>query len=313
MKVNTNNNVYDSENQDFEKDLDGMLKTCRPARFDNSRIKARVHEKIMMEKRARRRVRRFYYMAFTAAACIAVAVTLIINFMKPGSIDLSTATLAEATDKGYNEVNVGPGKRMEIMLPDGSRLIANANTRVLYPDEFRGDERRVYAFGEVYLQVTKDPARRFIVESEGFEVKVYGTTFNVCNTTDSTAQVVLVEGSVEVATDSHSSIRLQPDDMAELESGEITSLHKVDAIEYTLWADGLVSLHGVRLSDVVARLNSYYGIGIELDGNIADEKIYGKLDLHDSIDNVLLSIQDIVPVEILKDGTSITMRSITMN
>ncbi|MDE6449856.1 MAG: DUF4974 domain-containing protein, partial [Muribaculaceae bacterium] len=52
-----------------------------------------------------------------------------------------------------------------------------------------------------------------------------------------------------------------------------------------------------------------YGLRIDCDDSLSDVKVFGKLDLHDSIDKVLESIGNIVPMEIEREGSLITMRT----
>jgi len=286
-----------------------LLESCRPEAIDNTRIKKMVHARILAERLAqKRRVRRLAMRWGVAAACISVLCVVVSRFISPAELDLSTATLAETDAAGYKELLVAPGKRVDLTLSDGTRMVANSCSRVLYPETFDGDVRRIFVDGEVFLEVAKDARHPFVVESRGFDVKVLGTTFNICNTSDSTASVVLVEGSVEVTTDSDSRVKLKPNDLVDLVNGEVSSLRQVDAVEYTLWVDGLLSLHGESLGSLLERLSGHYGLAIECDGSLSGVKVYGKLDLRDSIDDVLVAIKEIVPMEIEREGSLITMR-----
>ena len=294
------------------RDLERVLGACRPEKFDNTRIKALVHQKMRVEELARRsRMRRRAAAWLSVAACAVFVVAAGLAYMggrTPDRLsDLSGTELAEA---GCNELSVGVGERKQIVLPDGSRLIANAGTRVVWPESFDGEDvRRIYASGEVFLEVAKDPEHPFIVESQGFEVKVLGTTFNICNMSDSTAAVVLVEGRVEVSTGSDESVRMAPDDMLELCNGNIASLRKVDTSDYTAWTRGLLALHGIELGELSAKLSRYYGVEVVCDESLSDVRIYGKLDLRDSIGDVLGAISDIVPMKIEHDGSKISLRA----
>ena len=290
--------------------LESILCSCRKEPVDNSRIKSLVHGRILAEKLARTRRMLRLSMWGGVAACFALLCMVGARFISTGeTIDLSTATLAEADEAGYREVVVQSGKRAELILPDGSRMVANSHSRVLYPERFDGDERRIYVDGEVYLEVAKDAGHPFVVESRGFDVRVLGTTFNICNTSDSTAQVVLVEGSVEVTTERDSKVRMRPSDLVDLVNGEVSSMRQVDVNDYTLWVDGLLSLRGERLGKLIGRLSEHYGVEIDCDASLSDVKVYGKLDLHDSIDKVLESVGKIVPMEIEREGSLITMRT----
>lgn len=290
--------------------LEAIFGSCRPEPIDNSRIKSLVHGRILAEKLARTRRMLRVSMWSGVAACIGLLCMVGARFVNTGTeIDLSSATLAEVDNAGYREVVIQPGKRAELILPDGTRLVANSHSRVLYPERFEGAERRIYADGEVYLEVTKDADRPFVVESRGFDVRVLGTTFNICNTSDSTAQVVLVEGAVEVTTDHDSKVKMRPNDLVDLVNGEVASMRQVDTNDYTLWVDGLLSLRGERLGRLIERLSEHYGLRIDCDDSLSDVKVFGKLDLHDSIDKVLESIGNIVPMEIEREGSLITMRT----
>lgn len=290
--------------------LEAILGACRLEPVDNTRIKNLVREKIMREKMEKmRRTRRLVWSVISAAACVAVLVVLALNFIVPQGIDLSASTMAEVREAGYNELIVAPGKRAELRLSDGTRLVANARSRVLYPDRFEGSERRIFVNGEVYLEVSKDREHPFVVESEGFDVRVLGTVFTICNSSDSTASVVLVEGSVEVTTDRDQSVRLKPSDMVDLANGEIASLRQVDTGDYTAWTKGLLALRGETLSSLATRLSDHYGLEIVCDRRLSDVKVYGKLDLRDSVDQVMSAISEIVPMKVEREGNRLTMKS----
>lgn len=89
---------------------------------------------------------------------------------------------------------VGGYQRMK--LPDGSIVDLNAETEIR--EQFTAGERRVTLVrGEAAFQVTKNPARPFIVQADGVEVRAVGTAFNVCLKSDS-VQVLVTEGRVRV-------------------------------------------------------------------------------------------------------------------
>ena len=178
---------------------------------------------------------------------------------------------------------------------------------MVYPEKFTGKERRIYVNGEVYLEVAKDKDHPFIVESDGFDIRVLGTIFNVDNMSEGTANIVLVEGSINLTTSKDQSVTLKPNDLVELQKGEIESLKQVDPYEYTSWIKGFVSLRGESISDLARRLSDYYGVKVKCDKQIAGAKVYGKLDLRDSIEDVLTSLKEIVPMKITIKGTEVSL------
>lgn len=300
-----NENITPSTRTQEDAELNRLLSRTQPVPFDNTRIKSLFHEKVEAERRRVRSFRRRMVGSFIgAAAVVAVILTLSLGlFTAKDNAPLSTLSAGQLADAGYSDIHVLPGGREEIHLPDGSVLMANAGTHLIYPNEFTGRERRIYADGEIYIIVAKDKEHPFIVESRNFDVRVLGTTFNVQNSSDSTAAVVLVEGSVEILnSDSKPIARLRPSDMAEMLRGNVTSLRQVDTSEYTSWTDGLMTLRGETLGSLIRRLSRYYATDISCDAALSDVKIYGKLDLRDSVGQILTSIEEIVPMKITRNG-----------
>ena len=292
-----------------DKRLESMLSVCRGQHIDSSRIKSLVHAKIQADEMQKRMASRRSRGWFAAAAVIVVLLTVgIVHFVGPKSVRISSIPADELASGGYCELVVPAGKTDELRLSDGTVLKVNSGSRVLYPEQFEGKERRIYAFGEVYLQVAKDKEHPFIVESDGFDVKVLGTTFNVCNYSDSTASVVLVEGSVEVLGGGDESVRMRPCDKCDILNGGIESLTQVDPANYTAWTRGLIYIDGESLGSLAERLSRHYGRRIECEAALANVKIYGKLDLRDSVETTMAAIAETVPMQLAFSADRITMK-----
>lgn len=199
----------------------------------------------------------------------------------------------------YSQLIVPAGKRVRLQLADGTHLMLNSMSRVVYPQRFDEKERRIYAEGEIYLEVAPDKARPFIVESSDFDLKVLGTKFNI-STYDALkeTQIVLVEGSVEVTgTDKHKAV-LKPNELLSLEEGKIVDCRSVDVADYISWTKGWIHFKGDDLSEVISRLQIYYGVSISCDKSLSNERIYGKLELKENLDDMLYNIQQIIPFKI---------------
>jgi transmembrane sensor len=85
---------------------------------------------------------------------------------------------------GWNSLNQKSIKTQiaqsrEITLPDGSLVTLNAGSRLTYPRNFGKESRLVGLKGEAFFEVKKNPAKPFIIQLEGAEIKVLGTSFNV--------------------------------------------------------------------------------------------------------------------------------------
>lgn len=198
--------------------------------------------------------------------------------------------VAEGKKEKKEEINqliVPKGRRVDITFSDGTRMYVNAGTRVFYPAVFKKDKREIVVEGEVYLDVTKDPSRPFIVKTNGFDVKVLGTQFNICAyKEDVSASVVLVDGRVEVHSGKNDKSILSPNQMIEInEKG--TDIREVDVFEYICWKDNMMMLTDRRVGETLDRLSRYYGRTIWYNEEIGNIPISGKLDLRENMEDVI--------------------------
>ena len=100
----------------------------------------------------------------------------------------------------YNTLyNPRGSKVISLRLNDGSIVWLNSQSSIRYPVAFVGDERQVEITGEAYFEVAKNLTKKFIVASNGLNIEVLGTHFNVNSYNDNkNIKVTLLEGSVKI-------------------------------------------------------------------------------------------------------------------
>lgn len=108
----------------------------------------------------------------------------------------SRPTVAEAQK---SEIVAKKGAKTHLVLPDGTSVWLNSDSRLLYDARFNDAIREVTLEGEAYFDVVKNPKRPFIVHTSGIDVKVLGTAFNVKSyPQEPTIEATLIHGSIEV-------------------------------------------------------------------------------------------------------------------
>jgi len=196
----------------------------------------------------------------------------------------------------YNQLIVPKGKRSSIVFGDGTKLWVNSGSRIVYPISFEKDKREIYVEGEVYLEVTKDKSRPFIVSTNKMNIAVLGTSFNVtAYTTDKEQSVVLVTGAVEVNTDSNKKIALTPNNRLTYTGGQL-DVENVDASLYVSWVEGLYIYNSEKLGTILDRLSRYYGKTITYDARVSELRCSGKLDMKDELQDVLTGLAQTAPI-----------------
>ena len=122
-------------------------------------------------------------------------------------------------DEVMNTVTVPQGQRVHLTLSDGTKVWLNAKTKMEYPQSFKvSDQRIVKVDGEAYFEVSKT-GQPFIVNVNGMQVEVLGTTFNISAYPNEEYQTTLVNGSVRVSAEKGESLILKPSQQATIVSG----------------------------------------------------------------------------------------------
>lgn len=127
----------------------------------------------------------FYWMKVAAVLVALCSISLVLfNYLKPGEeVMLSMQT----TDQSRIDT-----------LPDGSVISLNKNSLLLYPKNFKGDQRLVtLQRGEAFFTVAHDKNKPFIISVNDIKVRVVGTSFNIKSAANVT-EVIVETGIVQV-------------------------------------------------------------------------------------------------------------------
>jgi len=196
----------------------------------------------------------------------------------------------------YNKLIVPRGKKIQLILSDASKIWVNSGSQIVFPVIFSQDTRDVFAEGEVYLDVAHDVKKPFIVKTDNFDVKVLGTSFNICTYKELVSSVALLKGHVMVDDNKGGKAELRPDQLITIEENGIGTKREVNAAEYAGWTENLLILHAEPVASVLDRLSIYYDITFDVDKSVKDLPISGKLDLTKDIKDIMRIISKTVPV-----------------
>lgn len=184
-------------------------------------------------------------------------------------IKIDSATLnykhgANAADGkiAYNKVSVPRGGEYKLVLNDGTRVHLNSMSSLRYPVSFGSKTRQVELDGEAYFEVSKT-GQPFIVNANGMDVEVLGTTFNLSAYKNEPRQTTLVSGSVRVRTGNGNSRIIKPSQQASIAPGaNQIDVRTVDTAFYTSWIHGKIKFKDQRLEDIMKTLSRWYDMDI---------------------------------------------------
>lgn len=194
----------------------------------------------------------------------------------------------------WTECSTAYGQTRQLTLADGTQLWLNAGSRVLYPTDFHGRERRVYISGEVYLDVAKDPARPFCVSADGTEIRVLGTQFNVkAYLGEKEITTTLVSGSIEMRLPgTEEAYRLTPGKTLQYDrtSGNI-ALYTTPDYNYPAWFRGEFTFHNETLEAIAAELERKFDVRIVIrNPELTDIRFFAGFVNDESVDEILAAL-----------------------
>jgi transmembrane sensor len=241
--------------------------------------------------------RRMLWLSGTAAAVAAVA---------GGTIGFDRLSRGR-----YYETGVGEMRR--IAMPDGS--IVNLNTASALYVRFDSARRAVFLdAGEAQFEVTKDPARPFVVTAGSTSVQAIGTAFSVRREPDAKVSVVVSEGVVEVARAGNGTkpVTLARNMRAHADAHADTPID-ADTVDPELvqrqlyWREGKIAFTDATLADAAAEFARYNAERIVIpDPALAAKRISGLFVATDPA-GFADAVGAIFGVDIRRDGTAITI------
>jgi transmembrane sensor len=217
-----------------------------------------------------------------------------------------TRSLISGEGQKLNSIYVPQGQRAEVTLQDGTTVWLNAGSRLTYPAQFAGGERRVHLEGEGFFKVAKKRHFPFIVETQKLMMKVLGTQFDVCCYPGQEVQETsLYEGRIQVYLphqDAESGVILKPQQRIFLKQNRLFVEQMNAQDEAPSWINGVLTFDNAKLSDITSTLERYFGVKIIIhNSKLGKTRYTGKFRTADGVSKILLLVRSTHPFSIRID------------
>lgn len=215
------------------------------------------------------------------------------------------------TAKGkMNKVSTPKGGQYQIVLPDGSKVWLNAASELSFPTSFAGvTDRMVELKGEAYFEVAKDKVKPFIVKSDGQDVEVMGTHFNINAYRDEErTRTTLLEGSVKVSSSEkvQEKVLLKPNQQAILKENKFTVV-PADPEAAVDWKNGYFSFDKESLPAIMRKISRWYDVEIVYQDNYTGNDFTGFVSRKKEVSEVLELLELTGLVHFKTEGRRITV------
>ncbi|HYO22714.1 MAG TPA: FecR family protein [Flavisolibacter sp.] len=226
------------------------------------------------------------------------------------------------------EIYTRPGTRTKLVLPDSSTVWLNAGSKLTYAQPFGVSNRVVTLTGEAFFDVVKN-SKPFIIHTNGAQVKVLGTAFNVRSyPSEKKIETSLVRGQVEVSLDNspESKYTLNPNQKLTLNTADqktvktgrkgtvkpiavLSTLNYLDdnTIAETSWVENKLTFDDESFEEVARKMERWYGVTIHFKNEkVKAERLTGVFE-KETVGQALRALQETAPFHFAINNNIITI------
>jgi transmembrane sensor len=198
----------------------------------------------------------------------------------------------ESNENQFCTISVPKGNKSEVILPDGSRIWLNNNSKLVYPKKFNSHERKVELTGEGFFEIKPNAKVPFIVQTTDISIRVFGTKFNVsAYPNDKFVETTLVSGKVTVRSNENPEVEnmLSPGESLTFDrTNNQVAISRIDTKFYTYWMKGEFVFKDEKFETLAKRIERIYNVEITFqDESLKEKKYTGDFKVDDNIYTIL--------------------------
>lgn len=206
------------------------------------------------------------------------------------------------------------GRKSKVTLPDGTKVNLNYESRLEFPKVFQGNVRTVELIGEAFFEVVPHDSMPFIVQANGIETEVLGTSFNIRSYKDeSETHVSLVTGKVKISETSEGSVDegryLVPGEQLNYNrnSGNVV-VNTFDLESVTAWKEGIILFKDAGFEEFIDQLERWYGVDFQIYGRPSRKwNVNGRYQ-NEKLDDILIGLKFVYGLEYKIQGKNVILK-----
>lgn len=184
------------------------------------------------------------------------------------------------------------GETKVINLPDGSKVTLNSNSTLTYTPNWQvGENRAVNLVGEAFFDVNEQnkvgqAKDKFTVYTEGVDVEVLGTKFNVNTYRQENTKVTLQSGSVRLTNKlKPQTILMKPGEVAALvQKADTFRVEQVNPVISSAWIERKLVFNGTTIREIAHIIEDTYGTKAIVESEeLGNRKVNGEILIQDKM------------------------------
>ncbi|KUJ63459.1 hypothetical protein AR687_01860 [Flavobacteriaceae bacterium CRH] len=211
---------------------------------------------------------------------------------KDGQIRYEGTKAEHQGEIAYNTLVTANGKTFQIELPDGTNVWMNAGSSLKYPTYFSGNERSVTLTGEAYFEVAHNEKMPFKVFSNGQEVEVLGTHFNIkAYLNEPNIKTTLLEGKIKITENDNSMLVKPGQQVLVFTDNHVMKIADVNTESSVAWKNRLFYFENAKCDEIMREIERWYDVDVVYKGKIPDERFQGAIQKDLKLNQVLKMLE----------------------
>ena len=236
------------------------------------------------------------YVAAAAAVAVGICAVWFWQRTPVGAPDAGTGVEVSAAQPV--EYRTARGEKLDIVLPDGSKVCMNSEATLTLDPGFGKATREIEFDGEAFFTITPDKSCPFIIHSANNNYTVLGTSFNLQSYARAKFAVVTLHTGCLQAQVKKDVIILDPNEELQIDASTNTISKRAVRIDDSIgWIEGRLVFSGHPLKDVANKLSRYYQVKINIHDEISNLQYTGMVD-RETLPEALRMISETSPVRL---------------
>lgn len=225
-----------------------------------------------------------FYLAISASVIFILSAMLLFQKQLINEVEINLIT-----------VSTPLGAKSSLSLPDGSKVVLNANSSLTYPALFTEDNKKLELNGEAFFDVVPQIGKPIVVTTGKLDTQIIGTKFNLRAYPEDeditlTLQEGKVIGTIRNLSNSLEQIELLPNEQLSVSRSNNEFIRKrVEAKEYSLWRNNIISFKYDNLESIAKTLEYRFNKTIIIDPSLENntDRYVGTFECNQNLDEIL--------------------------
>ncbi|WP_342083646.1 FecR family protein [Dyadobacter sp. OTU695] len=231
------------------------------------------------------------------------------------------------------------GKRLKKVLPDGTSVWLNGESRLTYNSDFGKQKREIVLTGEAFFDVAHNASVPLTVHAKGVNILVKGTAFNVKSYPQSDkVETSLIHGSVELTDLSRPNhkIQLKPNEKITIavdgpetalnsvasenvkgRTPKVTPHYRIEALKESSlakvipevsWVNNVLVFDNEPFEKVIDKMEKWYNVDIQISEPGLRQRKFSGVFNNEGVVEALQALQIIIPFHFEQNGRTIIIK-----